>query len=111
MCVNKRNFEGKRENFVTVKVVRIFLWRGGWLQDTEFPMALVVPVGCAGKAVSFPAHVSRCRRAATSFVTFATPSPVSGGEAAVDWVEATSNFFEKDTRPIMLFDGMAQNIF
>ncbi|KAE9467786.1 hypothetical protein C3L33_00330, partial [Rhododendron williamsianum] len=69
-------------------------------------MALVVPVGCAGKAVSFPAHVSRCRRAATSFVTFATPSPVSGGEAAVDWVEATSNFFEKDTRPIMLFDGV-----
>ncbi|XP_058226748.1 DCC family protein At1g52590, chloroplastic [Rhododendron vialii] len=69
-------------------------------------MALVVPVVCAGKAVSLPAHVSSRRRVATSFVTFATLSPVRGGEAAVDWVEATSNFFEKDTRPIMLFDGV-----
>ncbi|KAI3525125.1 hypothetical protein L2E82_02447 [Cichorium intybus] len=25
---------------------------------------------------------------------------------AVDWVEATSSFFEQDTRPIMLFDGV-----
>ncbi|KAI3712057.1 hypothetical protein L1987_70606 [Smallanthus sonchifolius] len=32
-------------------------------------------------------------------------SPPRGGEA-VDWVEATSSFFEQDTRPIMLFDGV-----
>ncbi|KAK9060456.1 hypothetical protein SSX86_021160 [Deinandra increscens subsp. villosa] len=32
-------------------------------------------------------------------------SPPRGGEA-VDWAEATSSFFEQDTRPIMLFDGV-----
>ncbi|XP_024979907.1 DCC family protein At1g52590, chloroplastic [Cynara cardunculus var. scolymus] len=32
-------------------------------------------------------------------------SPPRGGEA-LDWVEATSSFFEQDTRPIMLFDGV-----
>ncbi|XP_071686002.1 DCC family protein At1g52590, chloroplastic isoform X2 [Rutidosis leptorrhynchoides] len=32
-------------------------------------------------------------------------SSARGGEA-VDWVDATSSFFEQDTRPIMLFDGV-----
>ncbi|CAI9286456.1 unnamed protein product [Lactuca saligna] len=32
-------------------------------------------------------------------------SPLRSVEA-VDWVEATSSFFEQDTRPIMLFDGV-----
>ncbi|XP_022955810.1 DCC family protein At1g52590, chloroplastic [Cucurbita moschata] len=27
-------------------------------------------------------------------------------DGTIDWVEATSDFFEKDTRPIMLFDGV-----
>ncbi|KAI7985934.1 DCC family protein [Camellia lanceoleosa] len=70
-------------------------------------MALVIPVGCAGLSASLPAYV-RHRRRATSIATttFATLSPLRRGEAAVDWAEATSSFFEKDTRPIMLFDGV-----
>ncbi|KAF5932359.1 hypothetical protein HYC85_028530 [Camellia sinensis] len=70
-------------------------------------MALVIPVGCAGLSASLPAYV-RHRRRATSIATttFATLSPLRGGEAAVDWAEATSSFFEKDTRAIMLFDGV-----
>ncbi|THG13605.1 hypothetical protein TEA_001272 [Camellia sinensis var. sinensis] len=65
-------------------------------------MALVIPVGCAGLSASLPAYV-RHRRRATSIATttFATLSPLRCGEAAVDWAEATSSFFEKDTRPIM----------
>ncbi|KAM0020206.1 putative DCC1-like thiol-disulfide oxidoreductase family [Helianthus debilis subsp. tardiflorus] len=31
---------------------------------------------------------------------------LSSPPEAVDWVEATSSFFEQDTRPIMLFDGV-----
>ncbi|KAH7866515.1 hypothetical protein Vadar_021334 [Vaccinium darrowii] len=73
-------------------------------------MALVVPFRCVGKGVSLPAHFSRRRRrvftTATTFTTFATLSPLRGGETAVDWVESTSSFFEEDTRPIMLFDGV-----
>ncbi|KAL5975812.1 hypothetical protein ACLOJK_020140 [Asimina triloba] len=35
----------------------------------------------------------------------ATLSPPPAPDAAVDWVKATSSFFQEDTRPIMLFDG------
>ncbi|GFY96972.1 putative thiol-disulfide oxidoreductase DCC [Actinidia rufa] len=69
-------------------------------------MELVVPAGCAGRSVSLTVgHVRRSRRQLVTFTSSATLSPLRGGEAAVDWVEATSSFFEKDTRPIMLFDG------
>ncbi|KAE7997336.1 hypothetical protein FH972_001980 [Carpinus fangiana] len=61
-------------------------------------MALLAPGGCARICVPRPAHV-RQRGA-----TFATLSPPRGH--AGDWVEATSSFFEQDTRPIMLFDGV-----
>ncbi|KMT00680.1 hypothetical protein BVRB_9g219690 [Beta vulgaris subsp. vulgaris] len=32
--------------------------------------------------------------------------PVTRGADTVDWSAATSNFFDKDSRPIMLFDGV-----
>ncbi|PSS17862.1 DCC family protein [Actinidia chinensis var. chinensis] len=70
-------------------------------------MELVVPAGCAGRSVSLTVgHVRRSRRQLVTFTSSATLSPLRGGEVAVDWVEATSSFFEKDTRPIMLFDGV-----
>jgi hypothetical protein len=64
-------------------------------------MALLAPGGFATARICVrrPVHV-RHRGA-----TFATLSPPRGH--AVDWVEATSSFFEQDTRPIMLFDGKA----
>ncbi|KAL5575597.1 hypothetical protein UlMin_017296 [Ulmus minor] len=62
-------------------------------------MALLSSGGCARlAAVSVPAHVNR------RLAAFATLSPPKRG--VVDWVEATSSFFEKDARPIMLFDGV-----
>lgn len=64
-----------------------------------FFMALLALGGCARICAPRPAHV-RHRGA----FAFATLSP-SRGHAAGDWVEATSTFFEQDTRPIMLFDG------
>ncbi|XAR50561.1 hypothetical protein NMG60_11004916 [Bertholletia excelsa] len=70
-------------------------------------MAMVVPAGFAGASVSLPASVGQRRRVSLATPTvFATLSPVRSGEPTVDWVEATSSFFEKDTRPIMLFDGV-----
>lgn len=62
-------------------------------------MAFTVPGGCVGLGVSRPAHVKRRSTA------FATLSPPRGGAEVVDWVKATSGFFDRDTRPIMLFDG------
>ncbi|KAL0547491.1 hypothetical protein IC582_017427 [Cucumis melo] len=38
-------------------------------------------------------------------IASASLSPITKDET-IDWVEATSDFFEKDTRPIMLFDGV-----
>ncbi|GMN50033.1 hypothetical protein TIFTF001_019193 [Ficus carica] len=65
--------------------------------------ALLIPSGggCVRLGVSRPAHV---RRSLTAFATLSPPS--SRGDVVVDWVEATSGFFQKDTRPIMLFDGV-----
>lgn len=62
-------------------------------------MAVLLPDGCARLCVSRPAHVRR------RVTPFATLSPPRGGDT-IDWVEATSTFFEQDTRPIMLFDGV-----
>ncbi|KAM5578795.1 hypothetical protein ABKV19_008888 [Rosa sericea] len=65
-------------------------------------MALLVPGGFVRVRplrLSPPAHVRR------KLTTFATESPNRSGDS-VDWVEATSSFFEDDTRPIMLFDGV-----
>ncbi|XP_062008235.1 DCC family protein At1g52590, chloroplastic [Rosa rugosa] len=64
-------------------------------------MALLVPGGFVRVRplrLSQPAHVRR------KLTTFATVSSTRGD--SVDWVEATSSFFEDDTRPIMLFDGV-----
>ncbi|KAF3450873.1 hypothetical protein FNV43_RR06962 [Rhamnella rubrinervis] len=65
-----------------------------------FPMAMafMIPGGCVGLGVSRPAHV---KRRLTAFATLSPPR-----SDVVDWVKATSGFFEKDTRPIMLFDGV-----
>ncbi|XP_050383695.1 DCC family protein At1g52590, chloroplastic [Argentina anserina] len=66
-------------------------------------MALLLPGGCLRArpplSLSQPPHVRR-----KLITTFATLSPNRGD--SVDWVEATSTFFEHDTRPIMLFDGV-----
>ncbi|CAO2815268.1 unnamed protein product [Amaranthus hypochondriacus] len=48
-------------------------------------------------AAVIPRHRSRTPRMSLQ---------ASRGENSVDWVEATSNFFDKDSRPIMLFDGV-----
>ncbi|KAF9615723.1 hypothetical protein IFM89_026138 [Coptis chinensis] len=62
-------------------------------------MALLVPAQCVRLRVSRPAHTRR------TMSPFATLSPPQRSDA-VDWVEATSSFFEQDSRPIMLFDGV-----
>ncbi|KAI6689959.1 hypothetical protein NL676_026787 [Syzygium grande] len=62
-------------------------------------MALLVPGGCARLSPSSSSRV-RSRRFAT-FAALSTPR-----KDAVDWVAATSSFFEQDSRPIMLFDGV-----
>ncbi|KAK9923156.1 hypothetical protein M0R45_031588 [Rubus argutus] len=64
-------------------------------------MALLVPGGCVRVR---PVGLSRPAQVRRKLTTFATVSPTPGDR--VDWVEATSIFFEDDTRPIMLFDGV-----
>ncbi|XP_061359802.1 DCC family protein At1g52590, chloroplastic [Gastrolobium bilobum] len=63
-------------------------------------MALQLHVpGCFGRFNS-----SVCMLPARKVHTFATLSQPRS--EAVNWVEATSSFFEQDKRPIMLFDGV-----
>ncbi|CAH9141448.1 unnamed protein product [Cuscuta epithymum] len=66
-------------------------------------MALALPAACSRLPVTPSANVQR-RRLSISAALLSPPS--RGGEKAVDWVEATAEFFEEDTRPIMLFDGV-----
>ncbi|KAG2729290.1 hypothetical protein I3843_01G237600 [Carya illinoinensis] len=61
-------------------------------------LTLLAPGGCARLCAPRPAHI---RHRVTTFATLSSP-----GGHAVDWVEATSSFFEQDARPIMLFDGV-----
>eukprot|EP00262_Sarcandra_glabra_P004896 TRINITY_DN16124_c0_g1_i1.p1 TRINITY_DN16124_c0_g1~~TRINITY_DN16124_c0_g1_i1.p1 ORF type:complete len:142 (-),score=6.86 TRINITY_DN16124_c0_g1_i1:300-725(-) len=61
-------------------------------------MALLLPSGCVRLRSRLPAQNSHFRPPC------ATLSP--SRRNVVDWAEATSNFFEQDTRPIMLFDGV-----
>ncbi|XP_027123410.1 DCC family protein At1g52590, chloroplastic [Coffea arabica] len=69
-------------------------------------MALIPPAGCARLTVSPPALL-RVRRPSVPNTYAAISSPTrTAGDDAVDWVEATSSFFQKDSRPIMLFDGV-----
>ncbi|XP_050135794.1 uncharacterized protein LOC126611531 isoform X3 [Malus sylvestris] len=68
-------------------------------------MALLV-LGGGGCVRLRVGHSSRPAHVRPSFVTFATVSPRTPTKGdRVDWVEATSGFFENDTRPIMLFDA------
>ncbi|KAK4780370.1 hypothetical protein SAY87_016476 [Trapa incisa] len=64
-------------------------------------MMLIVPVGPVGPA---KIHVSTTRQLSRGFKALASLS--TPRKEAVDWVEATSSFFERDSRPIMLFDGV-----
>ncbi|KAM7254013.1 hypothetical protein ACFE04_031695 [Oxalis oulophora] len=65
-------------------------------------MALLGGGGYAGLAVVSPrAHVSR---RFTTFANMTVSTPQQGDK--VKWVEATSSFFDNDSRPIMLFDGV-----
>ncbi|WJZ94795.1 hypothetical protein VitviT2T_013624 [Vitis vinifera] len=61
-------------------------------------LALSVPVGCARLRASTAARVR------PTVVVSANLAPLRGD--AVDWVAGTSSFFEQDSRPIMLFDGV-----
>ncbi|KAI4329325.1 hypothetical protein L6164_021603 [Bauhinia variegata] len=64
-------------------------------------MALQLP-GCFGR-FNLKVH-SRPANGIRRFNTFASLSQPRGD--VMNWIEATSSFFEKDTRPIMLFDGV-----
>ncbi|CAA3025471.1 Hypothetical predicted protein [Olea europaea subsp. europaea] len=64
-------------------------------------MALLVPVGCTRFPVPLRAHVYPSRR-----LCHTISATLSSRPKAVDWVEKTSSFFENDSRPIMLFDGV-----
>ncbi|XP_048129739.1 DCC family protein At1g52590, chloroplastic [Rhodamnia argentea] len=62
-------------------------------------MALLVPGGCARLRPSSSLRVTNRR--------FAAPAALSTPQKdAAASVEATSSFFEQDSRPIMLFDGV-----
>ncbi|XVF24806.1 hypothetical protein REPUB_Repub13aG0159500 [Reevesia pubescens] len=61
-------------------------------------MALRLSSGCARLTFSPPAQLRN------RLTVFATLSP--SRHDTVNWVEATSRFFDQDTRPIMLFDGV-----
>ncbi|GKV28164.1 hypothetical protein SLEP1_g37250 [Rubroshorea leprosula] len=61
-------------------------------------MALQFYGGCSLLSLSSPQNVSK------RITTSATLSPPR--RDPVNWVEATSSFFELDSRPIMLFDGV-----
>ncbi|KDP37101.1 hypothetical protein JCGZ_06157 [Jatropha curcas] len=64
-------------------------------------MAVVTPGGCARISIAPTAHVRR------KMAVFATlPPPPVRSETTVDWVKASNSFFERDSRPIMLFDGV-----
>ncbi|XP_057967174.1 DCC family protein At1g52590, chloroplastic isoform X2 [Malania oleifera] len=61
-------------------------------------MALPIAGGGARLRVGRSAHVRQ------TITAFAAVSPPRGDAAG--WKEATENFFEQDSRPIMLFDGV-----
>ncbi|KAF1002729.1 DCC family protein At1g52590, chloroplastic [Apium graveolens] len=66
-------------------------------------MALIVPAGWAGVKASPPAHVGSFRRLTTTATL--SPLPPRSGVTA-EMVKETSSFFQQDSRPIMLFDGV-----
>ena len=66
-------------------------------------MALLAQGGCARLHVPRHAHV-RPHRVLSPFATL-SPAPGRVGSQSMEWVEATSSFFQQDSRPIMLFDG------
>lgn len=66
------------------------------------PMAILGSGSCTLLRLTLSNHDKR------RIATFATQSPPRN-DSAVNWVEATGGFFEKDSRPIMLFDGTAES--
>ncbi|KAL8465674.1 hypothetical protein ACS0TY_034957 [Phlomoides rotata] len=66
-------------------------------------MALIVPVNFPAP-ITITAHVSARRRQFS--VSASLSSSRRFDTVAVDWVKETANFFEADSRPIMLFDGV-----
>ena len=70
-------------------------------------MALLAQGGCARLHVPRHAHV-RPQRVLSPFATLSPapgPGPGRVGSQNMEWVGATSSFFQQDSRPIMLFDG------
>ncbi|XP_062089840.1 DCC family protein At1g52590, chloroplastic [Humulus lupulus] len=70
-------------------------------------MAMQLQFPCAGVRLgaSGPAHVNKRVTAFATQSRSRSRSP-SRADDDVDWVQATSAFFQRDTRPIMLFDGV-----
>ncbi|GMH15927.1 hypothetical protein Nepgr_017768 [Nepenthes gracilis] len=69
-------------------------------------MAGMFPAGCPRLNFSGVQRVKIPRLTATAVIAAAAPPGGGGGVTVVDWAEATSSFFEGDSRPIMLFDGV-----
>ncbi|KAH6758744.1 putative thiol-disulfide oxidoreductase DCC [Perilla frutescens var. frutescens] len=63
-------------------------------------MALIVPVSCT------PARLSARVVSRRQFRVSAASSTTPRSNTAADWVKETASFFEQDSRPIMLFDGV-----
>lgn len=63
-------------------------------------MALIVPGSHARSATIHVLTSMQLSRGFTTLALLSTPR-----KDVVDWVKATSSFFEGDSRPIMLFDG------
>ncbi|XP_058777109.1 DCC family protein At1g52590, chloroplastic-like [Vicia villosa] len=104
-CATKKIKLYKKHNIVLVYFyVRSYTKYLHNLSDNLFvsmSLQLQLPLrGCVGRRVKPTTCSPRARRVKT----LATLSqPQSDG---VNWVEATSSFFEQDKRPIMLFDGV-----
>ncbi|GAB4850083.1 hypothetical protein Ancab_029381 [Ancistrocladus abbreviatus] len=70
-------------------------------------MAVLVPATCSRLNFAAAPQPFKLSRRFTAFAALSPPpSPPRGGNTVVDWVAATSSFFDNDSRPIMLFDGV-----
>ncbi|WOH09853.1 hypothetical protein DCAR_0729313 [Daucus carota subsp. sativus] len=66
-------------------------------------MAIVLPAGWARVRASSPPHTGGLRRITTTATLSSRPPR---GAINVETIKETSSFFQQDSRPIMLFDGV-----
>lgn len=76
---------------------------------TSTKMALLLPITARSlQSCSRPdARPTLRRRASLSGAPTTAPVMAVAATGEVDWIKATAGFFENDTRPIMLFDGIS----